>query len=377
HSSSIVDTSGEYDVGGLVGIITSDSSVENCSSQGKVRGSLYTGGLIGFNVRGVISRCSATGDVDGVEAAGGLIGRTEKGIVKESFATGSVSGLRGVGGIIGSYFTPYTREGYVLNCYSTGNVSGEGSVGGLIGSIVYQCTVSNCYSTGLVDGTGEHIGGLVGRNDRSIVEGSFWDIEASGITSSSGGYGRTTSQMKSRRNYFDWNFFSVWWIDEDRDQPRLYWEPGSPPQKSFSGEGLGTEVSPYIVTNVTQLVEINLDLTANYILGDSLDLTVPTSLIVGEDFLPIAWDESSGLGHQERTFTGEFDGRGHSISNLFIGSPTRDYGGLFGFIEEATIQNVNLEGFDVRGGEYVGGLCGYNDKSVVLSCSASTSLHGE
>ena len=70
----------------------------------------------------------------------------------------------------------------------TGNYAG-----GLCG---YNNTgiISECYSTGVV--TGINGGGLVGQNSSGVIKDSFWDIETSGRTTSAGGTGLSSAEMK-------------------------------------------------------------------------------------------------------------------------------------------------------------------------------------
>jgi len=64
-------------------------------------------------------------------------------------------------------------------------------------------------------------------------------------------------------------------------------------------------------------------------------------------------------------FTGNFDGQGYEISNLFINRPNEEYVGLFGFLGEGGfIENVGVVNTTVTGNESVGGLVGY------LPCSS-------
>ena len=63
---------------------------------------------------------------------------------------------------------------------------------------------------------------------------SFWDIETSGQTISSGGTGLTTAEMQTESTFTDagWDFVGetangtedIWWILEGQDYPRLWWE---------------------------------------------------------------------------------------------------------------------------------------------------------
>jgi hypothetical protein len=131
--------------------------------------------------------------------------------------------------------------GSLIDCYSTGAAHGDGwvSVGGLVGSNSNGGTVDRCYCTGSVSntpweaGSQPPIGGLVGGNYGHIGS-SFWDIETSGQTSSASGMGVTTDEMKTASTFLDagWDFVGetangtedIWWIDEGKGYPRLYWE---------------------------------------------------------------------------------------------------------------------------------------------------------
>jgi hypothetical protein len=94
--------------------------------------------------------------------------------------------------------------------------------------------VTRCYSTGAVSGTGWDVGGLVGSNVDTVTD-SFWDTQTSGQTWSDGGTGKTTAEMQTAKTFLDagWDFVDetknrtedMWWIDEGKDYPRLWWEP--------------------------------------------------------------------------------------------------------------------------------------------------------
>ena len=75
------------------------------------------------------------------------------------------------------------------------------------------------------------------------------------------------------------------------------------------------------------------------------------------------WNDGEGfspIGNSDRPFTGTFEGTGYNtISNLFI--DRTGYVGLFGYVDEATIRNLNLTSADITG-TYAGILCGYAQK---------------
>lgn len=58
-------------------------------------------------------------------------------------------------------------------------------------------------------------------------------------------------------------------------------------------------------------------------------------------------------------FYGEYDGRGHTISGIYINSESK-YQGLFGYANSATIKNLGIENSKmVSTGNYIGSIAGY------------------
>jgi len=209
---------GEYGVGGLVG--SNNGIVSNSYSTGSVIGDNVVGGLVGENSDGSVSHSYSGSDVSAISGGvGGLVG-DNVGTVSDSYSTGSVNGPADVGGLVGG------NVGTVSDSYSTGNVTGGRDVGGLVGG--NAGTLSNSYSTGAVTGnklvgglvgenwgpvsnsyatgnvTGnEDVGGLVGFNFEGTVSNSFWDTQTSGQTTSDGGTGKNTTEMKNITTFTD------------------------------------------------------------------------------------------------------------------------------------------------------------------------------
>ena len=103
----------------------------------------------------------------------------------------------------------------------------------------------------------------------------------------------------------------------------------------------------------------------------------------------IAPDEDRSTDFQGTSFTGTFDGQGHSIHKLTIGSYIGDYVGLFGMIGTAgRIDSLHLLDVTMTGTgslTYVGALAGYNEGTltdclatgiVVTGCKRSEGLAG-
>jgi fibronectin type 3 domain-containing protein len=170
-----------------------------------VSGNESVGGLLGYG-GGTISSCYSTGSVSGTgDYVGGLCGHKYYGTLSSCYSAGSVSGNEYVGGLCG-----WNERGTLSSCYSTGAVSGkEYYVGGLCGSNESGSIVS-CYSTGAVSGL-RYVGGVCGYNSGTISS-CFWDTETSGLSTSDGGIGKTTTQMQTESTFTDvsWDFVDVW-----------------------------------------------------------------------------------------------------------------------------------------------------------------------
>lgn len=98
-------------------------------------------------------------------------------------------------------------------------------------------------------------------------------------------------------------------------------------------------------------------------LADNIDLT-------GIDWTPIG----TSIGN---SYTGTFDGGGHTITGLTVTGSDR-YTGLFGFIK-GTVKNVVLEGVRITSDNssgYAGGVAGYSFEGNIENCSVSGSVSG-
>jgi len=252
-----VNISGHGTIGGLVGY--NNGTIATCYATGSVNGNEDVGGLVGWNGRlgPTITDCYATATVTGSNRVGGLAGSNFD-TITNCYATGVVSGVSSVGGLVGYNY----GGGGINNCYSTGSVSGSSSsdsVGGLVGGnyggTIAACyatgavtgnsgsysigglvgynggSISNCYSTGAVSGY-DGVGGLVGYawNSSSVIS-SFWDMDTSDQTTSDGGTGKTTVEMKTLSTFASagWDFDYTdgdpadWFIQID-EYPILTWQ---------------------------------------------------------------------------------------------------------------------------------------------------------
>lgn len=135
------------------------------------------------------------------------------GTITNCYATEAVTGSNYVGGLVGC------SSGTISNCYATGSIDGNNYVGGLVGD--HHGNIVTCYSAGAVSGD-SNVGGLVG-DCNGVTTASFWDIETSGQTTSAGGEGKTTTDMKTLSTFTSvgWDFVDTWNIGENQTYPFL------------------------------------------------------------------------------------------------------------------------------------------------------------
>jgi len=359
HCNTVGFAEGIERVGGLAGINRENGVISHCQARSNVNGNKTVGGLVGSN-RGKIVNSYAGGEVKSKGIAGGLAGYSSKyhgnpATISCCWATGNIEGMDGVGGLVGS-----NADTTIRFCYAGGDVSGQESVGGLIGR--NNGLISYCYAKGKVDGT-SGVGGLMGGN-YGINFLCYWDINTSGQTESAGGKGRTTAQMKSAANYQGWGYEPIWAIDEGNDYPHFIWEnlPGeliSTPLPTYGG-GKGTEADPFEIYTAEQLNTLGAcekHWDKHFKLVNDIDLdgyNKSTFHIIGFPF------------------TGVFEGHDYTINNFTYETTYESYVGLFGEVlgDNSIIRNLRLSdpNISVDWGEYIGSLAGKLSSGHIQGC---------
>ena len=145
-------------------------------------------------------------------------------------------------------------------------------------------------------------------------------------------------------------------VYEISTREELYW---------FAGLVNGT------LENVTQNTSANAVLTEN--------ITVNTGDVAGCEGTPEGgWVDWTPIGNDEKSYTGTFDGRNHTISGLYFNHEGTGYGGLFGYMESGgSVSNVGVINSYINGGGYAGGVCGYNDDGAITNCYNSGTVSGD
>lgn len=143
--------------------------------------------------------------------------------------------------------------------------------------------------------------------------------------------------------------------------------------------GDGTSKSPYQISTASQLARIANQVNNGAESGKYYKLT--NDIYLNEISLAGNWEiaaptnEWTPIGSSETQFSGNFDGAGHTIFGLYI-STEENYQGLFGSVTGGgAINNVSVEKAYIRGGDYVGGICGYT-VSALNNCHNAATVIG-
>ena len=149
---------------------------------------------------------------------------------------------------------------------------------------------------------------------------------------------------------------------------------------TFSG-GDGSPTDPYIITTAQQLRALAIVVNEGdtdyydkaYKLGNEIDLSdYGATFNDGKGWMPIGY----GIG---KHFLGNFNGNGYKISNLYINNNnniTGNFMGLFGYLLNASIENLGVENVDIIGNNNIGGIAGKFYESNIYNSYATGVVRG-
>ena len=362
--------SGDTIVGGLVGKQIS-SRIINSHVNAIVNGTEdCVGGIAGEALNEAkISTSYVTGEVTGAgNNVGGMVGQVNSNstdalgvTIEKSYSEADVQGVDNVGGLIGNVNFAIGYAVVVDNSFATSEVEGNEKVAGIIGNVEGgsgTLVMNNVYAIGKVTGN-DFTGGLVGHNTTKTlnrkVKNSYWASDTTTQMKSLVGEKRNLDYMTTADIYTDWDFETIWQIDEDVSTPylRAFEKPDSvnvqnkPNKVTFAG-GKGLVDDPYLIATVEDLKNINLNQIASYKLKNDINCSSVNN-----------WET---LGDLTCPFEGTFDGDNREISNITIDSES-DYVGLFGY-NKGTIESFEASNFTVKGNNNVAAVIGYNEGTV-------------
>lgn len=257
--------SGNKSIGGIIGnaelrgtgggLYGTDGiiDVKKINTNLTVKGSNDVGGVVGYSqLQGVgaggavldISKINTNNShIAGKENIGGIVGNTEvasTGIarleIKQSAINSNISGDSNIGGLIGnsSVMSGGTWGGwsdiFIRDNYSNANIQGKTNIGGLIGKLKTNsgiAEVDRVYFINQAKGVsnvnlGIGLTELVNSSNFEIkFKDSFFDKSKISHSDKNGLKGKTTKEMQQKSTFTDWDFDTVWRIQEGVDYPRL------------------------------------------------------------------------------------------------------------------------------------------------------------
>lgn len=319
----------------------------------------------------------------GKSYVGGVCARQSAGTISNCYNAGSVCGLASdskAGGVCGD-------SAGLKHCYNRGKVWGSGKVGSLIG-INNVHSIENCY---YLEGTAEKGVGsspnvdvsscVVGKNAEQFKSGEVtYLLNQSTLSGNLAWYQNIEGDAKDDFPVLDSNHGTVYQVTGKDNQ--ITYSNQAPCQHEEYNNGIctscGTFEEPaksdeiYKIANYGNLLwfanEVNRGSTA--INAELIcDITANDNLIAANGSVTEApeyiW---TPIGNATNNYTGKFDGKGHTISGLYVKSTTDEYVGLFGYVRNAEISNVGVEDSYFDGAVHAGGICGYGVGITITNC---------
>jgi len=383
-------------------------TVEYCFATGTVQSAATSGGLVAYNDRGYIknsfSRCKIIRTDNSDSYTGAFVGRSLSGTISNSYSTGSVA-INNGSEYSDHGFLGYKSSGTISSNYWNINLSFSKSPG--VTSSATGMTNSEMQLQANFDGwnfdtiwhtdpainyghpylftfnsekpemavnllfnsgygfilKGDVLQGSESITEYGIVGGLKTEptLDAGNADFSSNYSGAVKSEFQSRfiglepsTEYFVRTYAIV-------NNDTIYGSSLTVTTESsmtLCPEGLGTEASPFLISNWQELCWVDdISTTGLYFLQTAdIDLAETEPLIE-------TWN--SGAGFSPIDMYGIYNGAGHSIYNLYINRSSSYNIGLFSKIfAGATVTDLGVVDADIIGQSTVGGIAGFNNGSI-------------
>jgi len=153
------------------------------------------------------------------------------------------------------------------------------------------------------------------------------------------------------------------------------WVTSATAQTAVKPAGDGSQANPYQIATLENLYWLSQN-PSEWSGGNYFEQTADIDASATKE-----WDEGRGfspIGNNTFRFTGQYNGKGHVIDGLTIDRPTMDYVGLFGFLNQASIDSLGVTRASVVGLSDVGVIAGRLMSYSKLSYSYATgSVYGQ
>lgn len=135
--------------------------------------------------------------------------------------------------------------------------------------------------------------------------------------------------------------------------------------------GSGTETDPYQIGTAEGLKWFRDKVNNATTLDETKICAVLTADIDlnNEPWTPIANNAIT------KRYSGTFDGKGHTIKNLYINDSSARDVGLFGYVCDGTIRNLTVSG-SVKGTRYIGGIASAAESGTFENCANQCAVQG-
>ena len=423
-SISMSDAKQSVYAGTLIAFMKVDTSgktvsiVDNCFAYGSIDVSTadkitVAGGLIGFsNQCAAITNCGTNVRINadsgtGRATAGGLVAWTSiQSLFMNDYSLGdiTVTTSNKTYNCAGSIFG--TLNGIIYNCYTTGKVTFVGEdlkdpAGSFAGNLAAATYVDSCYYSGsdtpfgkvsgkhneatVLKKTSEELGSeafaQLMHDNLSPAELESMDekTKVANITGCSD-FGAMTARVDNK--FYDWEL-----KNGTVSLTKSLWTTGEINESKFAS-GKGTAEDPYIIKTEDQLRAFADSM------NDKIDYT--NKFVALGDDITLSSAEWKPVGGSDYLFNGTFDGQGHTVSGMTLGSKDEAFAldkenlyiGFFGVLgPQSVVKNLNLTdvAFYTTFGAtaYVGGIAGVMQGSrsnnnftgaVIDGCSVSGNL---
>jgi filamentous hemagglutinin family protein len=140
------------------------------------------------------------------------------------------------------------------------------------------------------------------------------------------------------------------------------------------GTNVANLINYTVITSLGTLADATTAPATATLQGMAATANLGKNFALGANINP-AFSNFTPIGNGTTAYNGSFAGLGHTISNLFILTSSPDVG-LFGQTSSgSTIRDVGRLGGSVNGSDYVGGLVGYNN-GTIINAYATVSVTG-
>ncbi|WKA53984.1 InlB B-repeat-containing protein [Planococcus shixiaomingii] len=274
NEGQLTSTVSSSESGGIVGYVSGSSTLKNVYNTGAISSSASStdGGGIAGTLGGNSSIVEAynTGDINVQSYAAGIVGVLYTNtIISKSYNTGNMSGY--IAGGISAWASNTT----IQDSFNTGVVKARHVGGGILG-MGTNSTIKNTYNSNMVvPGTyySSATGGIAGNFEGVIENSLYFDKVQSGVGkgSADGTFKKTIGQLKDVSAYNGFDFSEIWKFDEN---------------SLFNFPSLSGLPSPEVEKNLDISIS-SLPVKTFYVQGEEFDLTGAKIRVMkthGEDF---------------------------------------------------------------------------------------------